>query len=107
MAASGAGGGADLQWMRAAHLTASGTVPGAGEQTGDVGSHGREVLDDLFAGFDPINGSSAVRAMDQTDFDVVVDLRRWGSRGGRMAQAGLMHSSTLERRGRHGPDSAS
>ncbi|MEK7755919.1 MAG: hypothetical protein AAB385_01775, partial [Planctomycetota bacterium] len=46
-----------------------------------MGPHGREVLDDLFAGLDRINGSSAVGTPGQANLDVIVDLRGFGSMG--------------------------
>jgi hypothetical protein len=76
----GAHGGADLHRVRAANVAATRATTGVGDQSGDVRPHGREVLDDLFAGLDRMHGSPAVRTAAQSNLDVIVDLRRFGSK---------------------------
>ncbi len=80
------GGGADLHRVRAAYFTASRTSAHIGNQTGHVWPRGREVFDELLAGFDVHDRLAATRTTIQAHLDVVVDLWRRLSMRRRMAR---------------------
>jgi hypothetical protein len=65
--------------MRAAHLATARALSGVGDQAGDVWAYGGQVLDELFAGLNVGHRPVTVRTVDQTDLDVIVDLRWFGS----------------------------
>ncbi|UCE61754.1 MAG: hypothetical protein JSU63_08390 [Phycisphaerales bacterium] len=73
--------------MRAAHLPATPTTTGVGNQSGDMGSHGRQVFDDLLAGVDVFDRTAAVGTPFQRDLNMIVDV--WGFFASRGRMAGL------------------